>query len=83
MLIAAWLVLPLVAYSPFGEKALRDSVLAPYVTVVADLAKRLVPEELSDSYNKKVEDLRQYWRERWQATPDSLEVHRPRPGSVA
>jgi membrane protein required for colicin V production len=68
MLIAAWLVLPLVAYSPFGEKALRDSVLAPYVTVVA---------------NKKVEDLRQYWRERWQATPDSLEVHRPRPGSVA
>jgi membrane protein required for colicin V production len=83
MLIAAWLVLPLVAYSPFGEKALRDSTLAPYVTVVADLAKRLVPEELSDSYNKKIEDLREYWRERWQETPSSLEARRPRPGSVA
>lgn len=83
MLIAAWLVLPLVAYSPFGEKALRDSTLAPYVTVVADLAKRLVPEELSDSYNKKIEDLREYWRDRWQETPGSLEVRRPGPGSVA
>jgi len=83
MLIAAWLVLPLVAYSPFGERALRESVLAPYVTVVSDLAKRLVPEELSDSYNKKVEDLRQYWRERWQEVPGSLEVRAPTPGSLA
>lgn len=83
MLIAAWLVLPLVAYSPFGEKALRDSTLAPYVAVVADLAKRLVPKELSDSYNKKIEDLREYWRDRWQETPGSHEVRRPGPGSVA
>ena len=61
----ALLVLPLVAYSPYGEKALRNSVLAPYVTVVADVANRLVPAGLSDAYQEKVEQLRLYWREKW------------------
>jgi len=66
-LVAALLVLPLVAYSPFGERALRDSLLAPYVTVVADVARRLVPPEFSESYRERVEELRRYWRERWDA----------------
>jgi len=83
LLVAAWLVLPLVAYSPFGERALRESVLAPYVAVVADVAKELVPQELSDSYEEKIETLRQYWRDRWAAAPDSREVLRVLPGSVA
>jgi len=65
MLAAALIILPLVAYSPFGEKALTDSMLAPYVMVVADMANTLVPEELSERYRNKVEDLRRYWRERW------------------
>jgi membrane protein required for colicin V production len=70
-LIGALLVLPLVAYSPFGERVLQTSVLAPYVTVVADVANELVPEELHERYREKVEDLRRYWRERWQAQPRS------------
>ncbi len=61
MLIAGLLVLPLVAYVPSGERALRESVLAPYVTVVADVAKELVPEELSRRYRDKMEGLRRYW----------------------
>ncbi len=62
-LFAALVVLPLVAYSPRGERALRDSVLAPYVAVVADLAKLLAPRELAEKYDEKVEGLRRYWRE--------------------
>ena len=65
LLMAALLILPLVAYAPFGEQVLRDSRLAPYVTVVADLANRLVPEGMSEEYRAKVESLRRYWRERW------------------
>ena len=65
MLMAALLILPLVAYAPFGEQVLRDSRLAPYVTVVADLANHLVTGELSDEYRAKVESLRRYWAERW------------------
>ena len=59
------IILPLVAYSPFGEKVLADSTLAPYVVVFADAANMLVPEELSQRYREKVEDLRRYWSERW------------------
>jgi len=73
VLVAALLVLPLVAYSPFGERALRDSTLAPYVTAVADVARTLVPRELSDSYNERIENLKRYWRERWR-DPGALEV---------
>ena len=83
MLVAGLLVLPLVAYSPLGESALRDSVLAPYVTVVADLARRLVPTELSKNYNEKVEGLREYWRDRWRAELPEIEAHRLTPGNRA
>ena len=68
MLVAALLLLPLVAYSPMGESLLRDSVLAPYVVVVADMANRLAPVELSENYRKNVEQLRQLWRERWRTS---------------
>ncbi len=71
MLVAALLLLPLVAYSPIGESLLRDSVLAPYVVVVADLATRLAPVELSESYRKNVERLRRVWAERWRAMPEA------------
>jgi len=65
MLAAALVVLPVVAYSPYGERVLAHSVLAPYITVVADIATSVVPEDLSSRYKKKVEDLRRYWQERY------------------
>jgi len=71
MLIAALLLLPLVAYSPVGKLLLGDSVLAPYVVVVADVANRLAPVELSESYRRNVEQLRQLWRERWRTMPEA------------
>ena len=67
-------MLPVLAYSPFGERALRDSVLAPYVTIVADMAEGLVPDELSVRYKQRVEDLRAYWRERWEGVSESVEL---------
>ena len=65
MLAAALVVLPVVAYSPYGERVLAHSVLAPYITVVADIANSVVPEDLSSRYKEKVEDLRRYWQERY------------------
>jgi len=64
-LIAALLVLPLVAYTPYGERLLTGSVLAPYVSAVADLAAILVPEELTVLYKQNMESLRQAWRDQW------------------
>jgi membrane protein required for colicin V production len=55
----------LTAALPWGERLLLRSVLAPYVTVVADVANTLVPEDLSSKYREKVDDLRRYWREKY------------------
>lgn len=63
LLIAALLVLPLVAYSPYSERVLAHSLLAPYVTVVTDAANLLVPDDLSRRYRQHVEGLRRFWRE--------------------
>jgi membrane protein required for colicin V production len=64
LLVAALVILPVLAYAPAGERALQGSVLAPYVTSVADLATRLVPDDLSRRYREHVESLRRYWREK-------------------
>ncbi len=67
LLAAALILLPVIAYVPSGERLLRDSVLAPYVALVADVATRLVPEELAEQYQERMDALRQYWRQRWDA----------------
>ncbi len=64
LLAAALVILPVVAYSPSGAAVLRTSVLAPYVTVVADIANPLVPDRLAGQYRDKMESLRQYWQRR-------------------
>ena len=63
-LTAALVVVPLVAYSPSGRALVDRSVLAPYVTAVADLAAPFVPESLSRLYEDRMRALRQVWLER-------------------
>lgn len=67
LLAAALIILPVIAYVPTGERLLRNSVLAPYVTLFADLANQVVPEELGEQYQERMDALRQYWRRRWDA----------------
>ena len=71
-MIAGSFVLPVVSYAPAGERLLAESHLAPYVTVGADLAAALVPEELAEEYRARMDTVRGYWEERaaggaWQA----------------
>ena len=63
-LAAALIVLPVVAYLPAGERLLRESALAPYVTAFADVASELVPEQLAELYRQRIDALRQYWQQR-------------------
>lgn len=74
-MVAALVLLPLVAYSPSGSRLLRGSVLAPYVTVVADVANSMAPQELSRRYRERVGELRLYWRERWDTGSPSTPSH--------
>ena len=67
LLAAALIVLPVIAYVPTGERLLRDSVLAPYVTRFSDLANAIVPEGLAGQYRERMEALRRSWGQRWDA----------------
>ena len=67
LLAAALIVLPVIAFVPTGERLLRNSVLAPYVTLFSDLANAIVPEELAEQYRERMDALRGSWRQRWDA----------------
>ena len=60
-LAAALLVLPVVAYSPWGPRALGNSVLAPYVLGVAEAAAIVAPPEMAERYREGVQDLKKIW----------------------
>lgn len=62
-LAAALLVLPIVAYSPWSERALTDSILAPYVLSVGEAAASIAPAEMAERYREGVENLRRIWAE--------------------
>jgi len=62
-LVAAALVAhPIVAAAPGGSRLLNGSRLAPYVTVVADLANALAPRDLAERYTEGIGALRRAWR---------------------
>mgnify|MGYP001161249087 FL=1 len=73
LLAAGLIMLPGLAYAPSGDAILRQSVFAPYVTLVTDLATELVPEDLAVRYRNKMESLRQHWRQRFlESDPTAL-----------
>lgn len=62
LLAAAFLVYPLVASSTSGSRLLATSKLAPYVTVVADVANGVAPDAVAKRYDEGIESLRRIWR---------------------
>ena len=58
---AALIVLPVVAYSPWGPQALGDSLLAPFVIGVAEAAATVAPPEMAERYRQGVQDLKKIW----------------------
>ena len=83
LLAAALIVLPVIAYAPSGERLLRNSVLAPYVAVVADLANELAPEQLAEQYQKRMDALRRFWLQRRDAGGAASRVGTTRPRTGA
>lgn len=62
LLAAAFVVHPIVASSATGRGFLRTSRLAPYVSVVADLANFAAPVKIAETYRREIEGLRRVWR---------------------
>lgn len=62
VLAAAVLLLPLVAWMPWGESWAAGSRLAPYVAAVADAAAALAPDDLARRWREKIDSVRRHWR---------------------
>ena len=62
LLAGAFVIHPLTASSPWGRELLSSSALAPYASVVADLANLAAPERHAASYRKEMDALRKVWR---------------------
>jgi membrane protein required for colicin V production len=63
LLAAAFLVHPLVASSPEGSHLVATSKLAPYVTVVADVANAVAPDAVAKRYESGIDSVRRIWRD--------------------
>ena len=76
VVLAGSVVLPMMAYAPAAEGVLRESALAPYLTVGADMAVVLVPDEVAVVYRERMDSVRGYWRDRMAA---AQRARRPSP----
>jgi len=61
VLITSVFLIPLTAFLPDDDKLMKNSVLAPHVTVVSREMVRLVPDHLKDKFNQKVDELKSFW----------------------
>jgi membrane protein required for colicin V production len=62
ILAGAFVIHPLAASSPWGRDLLSGSQLAPYASVVSDLANVVTPERYGAAYRDEIGKLRKVWR---------------------
>jgi len=61
VLITSVLLIPLTAFLPDDDQLMKESVLAPHVTVLSKKMVSLVPEHLKEKFNNNVEQLKSFW----------------------
>ncbi|MBF0451304.1 MAG: CvpA family protein [Candidatus Magnetomorum sp.] len=61
VLITSVLLIPLTTFLPDDDLLMKDSILAPHVTVLSQKMVRLVPEHLKEKFNTKVDQLKKFW----------------------
>jgi len=61
VLITSVLLIPLTALLPDDDQLMKDSILAPHVTVISKKMVRMVPDHLKEKFNEKVHQLKSVW----------------------
>jgi len=63
ILITSVILVPLAAFLPDDDKLMKESILAPRVTIISKEMIRLVPDHLKEKFNRKVDQLKSFWSE--------------------
>jgi hypothetical protein len=63
-LICAVLLVALIAFLPAGSRTVRDSMLSPYIKMIAHPMARVVTEEMRQRYTHNSQEVEKTWRQK-------------------
>ena len=63
LLISAVIVVALTTFLPKGAPLVRESLMAPYITLIAQQMAKVVTQDMKQQYNKKITELKKAWRQ--------------------
>jgi len=63
VLISAIIVVALTIFLPKGAPLVRDSLMAPYITIIAQEMAKMVTQDMKQQYNKKMTELKKIWQQ--------------------
>jgi len=61
LLISAVIVVALTTFLPKGAPLVRESLMAPYITLIAQQMTKVVSRDMKQQYNKKMTELKKAW----------------------
>ena len=64
ILIISVVLISLTAFLKKGAPIIRDSILAPHVTMVSENMVKIVPKDMKKAFTDKLEELRTAWNQR-------------------
>jgi membrane protein required for colicin V production len=62
VLISCVIIFSLTAFLPKGAPVVKESLLAPYATMVSETMARVVPEDLKGQISDKIGELKKVWK---------------------
>lgn len=63
LLISAVIVVALTAFLPKNALLVRESLMAPYISIVAQQMAKVVSKDMKEQYNQKITELKKAWRQ--------------------
>ncbi len=63
LLISAVIVVALTTFLPKGAPLVRESLMAPYITLIAQQMAKVVSQDMKQQYNHKMTELKKAWRQ--------------------
>ncbi len=63
LLISAVIVMLLTIFLPKGAPLVRESLMAPYITLIARQMAKVITQDMKQQYNKKMIELKKAWQQ--------------------
>jgi membrane protein required for colicin V production len=62
VLIVSILLIMLTAFLPKGSPIIRNSMFAPYITMVSERLAKVIPPSMKDQFSVKLKDFKEAWK---------------------